>query len=460
MLVLTGGDYRLSVCPKFLLSIHRVLFWLVILVTVDLLVQGIDLEDIYPLLGWCLLIGGLGGILSEVICKGEKKKVASFIKETLSKAVCVKGPVVPVMEPLLSHPRLWFFGFSLSVASIIQPILYSVIALAGAAVLIIGSGVLDEVGSSGRDKTVHDTYNEKPETEKDMPSSGSEDMSLSNLYINEEEGFSFMYPNGWETEDAEEIDPNVLVSVAHTGTSGVYARMGVYKEINDGSYFIAAREDFEEVYSSTGGLNDGKLMDLSDIMLDGQPARKVTYAFNNDIGVRLIGIQYFYVRGSYVYSVACIAEEVNYDKYEPIFNAIMDSYTITAANEAASSFDSSEVSRYEGAWSGRDYDRIYMEINYVDENGGYFDISISWSSSASEWTQWELWGVYLEEEGVVQYYGNQIEYWGSYETGETEENVVSEAEEGILWFGDDGLLHWDDYTEASGESYVLQRSAY
>lgn len=142
----------------------------------------------------------------------------------------------------------------------------------------------------------------------------------------------------------------------------------------------------------------------------------------------------------------------------------MLSYTIRQGEGTASGINSdnggSEISRYEGSWSGRDYDRLYMEIRYVDANGGYYDISISWSSSASECTQWELQGVYMEEEGVIQYYGNQIEYTGVYETGETEENVVSEAEEGILWIGDDGLLYWVDYTEPSWEPYVLEKSAY
>lgn len=45
----------------------------------------------------------------------------------------------------------------------------------------------------------------------------------------------------------------------------------------------------------------------------------------------------------------------------------------------------------------------------MDANEGYFNISISWSSSVSEVSEWELWGVYMEEEDVIQYYGNQIE---------------------------------------------------
>lgn len=129
--------------------------------------------------------------------------------------------------------------------------------------------------------------------------------------------------------------------------------------------------------------------------------------------------------------------------------------------ETKAGMSSTGIEAYEGSWHGLEYvnDRMFMEISYVDANGGYFDISISWSSSASEWTQWELQGVYTEE-GVMRYYGNEIEYESSYETGETKENVVSQAEEGVLWIGDDGLLYWDDYTEPSGETFAFEKSVY
>lgn len=65
----------------------------------------------------------------------------------------------------------------------------------------------------------------------------------------------------------------------------------------------------------------------------------------------------------------------------------------------------------------------------------------------------------MEEEGVIQYYGNQIEYC-YYDDGGVNSEVVSETEEGILWFGDDGLLYWDDYTEPSGGSYIFEKSTY
>lgn len=339
----SGGAYKLSVSPRFSLSIHRIIFLFTIVLTVTFLVKGFDLEEIYPLLGWCLLIGGVGGIVSEAVCRGEKKEIVTFIKKVLSKAVCVKEPVSPIFEPLSSHPGLWFLGFSLPVASVIEPIIYSLAALAGAVLLISGSGVLDNTGFSGYNEPHYDTYDDESETDRYMSSSDTDNVLLEYEYINEDEGFSFMYPYNWEIEDVEDVNPDALVSVACTGMLGTYARITVEKDIDDGFCFDATEADFEEVFSATEGLSNVKVMDLSDIELDGYPARKLTTAFNNDAGVRVIVIQYFYSRGSYLYVVNCAVEEYDYDSYEPRFNAIMGSYTITAANEAALSFDTSEI---------------------------------------------------------------------------------------------------------------------
>lgn len=451
-----NGFYKLSVCPVFLLSIHRVIFWFAICFTLFLLAEGGDLEEIYPLIGGCLLIGGVGGIISEVICRGERKKIAPYIQKSLSKAVCIKDPVAPVMEPLLSHPRMWFLGLPLSAASITQPIFYSAAALAGTAVLLVSSGALDRAGNPGYMQSSYNAYDDGPKSETDLPSSGSEGISLGKTYTDEKEGFSFMYPSDW---DIAELSPDALVSVACIGAYGTNALIIVEKDIADDAYFTAEKSDFKDLYSSMEGFSNVSIMDLSEIELDGCPARKLTFAADNDNGVHLIWTQYFYIRGSYMYAVTCIVEESDYDKYVPVFYAVADSYVIAAADGG---HDASEmINSYEGSWHGLEYvnDRMFMEISYVDANGGYFDISISWSDSASEWTQWELQGVYTEE-GVMQYYGNEIEYGGSYETVEIEENVVSEAEEGVLWIGDDGLLYWDDYTEPSGETYAFEKSVY
>ena len=169
---------------------------------------------------------------------------------------------------------------------------------------------------------------EKQDTEEQ-----SEYADLTETYVNEEEGFSFMYPHDWEIDSAEEMESDAVVSVSRTGGLGVYASINVSKDIDDGSFFTATKTDFEETYSLYAhekGIRDVAIMDLSDTMLDGHPTRRLTWGCTYDNGVRAIMIQYFYVRDSYVYFVNCAVQEELYDKYESIFDAIMDTYTIAA----------------------------------------------------------------------------------------------------------------------------------
>ena len=243
---------------------------------------------------------------------------------------------------------------------------------------------------------------------------------------------------------------------------GGYPILGVYGSRHSGFYYegeavyfgeTLSREEILDQMEFEGGRYgyynfvslDANSEEYYDLDLSSNVRRKQDYKIDIIYRVWMKGVQNI----DYV----CLYT----DEWIETLNA---SYENILLNNVYTNEEDSEISRYEGSWSGRDYDRIFMEINYVDANGGYFDISISWASSALEWTQWELWGTYMEEEGVIQYYGNQIEHEGSYETGEMEEEVVSEVEEGILWFGDDGLLYWDDYTEPSGESYILEKTTY
>lgn len=359
------GDYRLCVCPKLLFSVYRIIFWFVIWFTVYVLIDGGDLEEIYPFLGLCLLIGGAGGIVSEVICKREKKEIVPFIKERLSKAVCVKGPVVPITEPLLLRPRLWFLGFSLPVASVIQPILYSVAVLAGIVILIVGSGVLDRMGTSNhRDEFVYDTYNGESEAETYMPSSGPDNILLSNTYSNKEEGFSFMYPSDWEEENLDDA----IVAVIPKNALSQYAIFVVEKSFDDGSLFELTEVDFEIGYASIEGINDFKMVGLSDVSLDGYPARKLTYTCKNENEERLSGIQYFYVNGTDLYQVECLVLEDAYDFAKPQMDAIMDAPEPALFLETPVLYDYEDIT-YQFAGTGGDgwaYELTWDIIDYAD----------------------------------------------------------------------------------------------
>lgn len=201
-------------------------------------------------------------------------------------------------------------------------------------VLVFLFGVLEiDLGGWESDSAVvfDDEYNNNDR------SNNNKNTSLTQTYVNADEGFSFMYPYGWEIEDVEEfadigdigeVGAEVLVWVVCTGATGTFApNMSVVKVADD-----VTKEDWEEGLSSDASKSNVKVIDLSDIELDGCPAKKLTVAFNNNSGIRFTTIQYFYIRDIDIYIVECIVEEDKYDRYEPIFNAIMDSYTITAAD--------------------------------------------------------------------------------------------------------------------------------
>lgn len=200
-----------------------------------------------------------------------------------------------------------------------------ILILIGVAVFLF---CLSKSKPGGRQSYSSDTYDDE-DREDDHVGNQGESISLTRTYLNEVEGFSFMYPDDWEIEDTEEVLPEAIVSVARSGMFGIYARIAVMKDIDDGFYLTASRVDFEEMYSSVEDMSNVEIMDLSDIVLDGHSARKLTLACNNDIGTRMVEIQYFYIRDSYVYAVMCVVEDKNFDRYEPVFDAIMDTYSIT-----------------------------------------------------------------------------------------------------------------------------------
>lgn len=78
------------------------------------------------------------------------------------------------------------------------------------------------------------------------------------------------------------------------------------------------------------------MINLSDVTINGHSARKLIYSFNDSRG-SYSQIQYFYIVNNDMYFVTCSSLENYFDKYAPVFDAIMDSYTIIAANTSGES---------------------------------------------------------------------------------------------------------------------------
>ena len=139
------------------------------------------------------------------------------------------------------------------------------------------------------------------------------------------------------------------------------------------------------------------------------------------------------------------------------------SYTIRAgSNTATQPLDIYEImDLYEGSWTAREYDSVVMKNEYVDANGGYLDISISWGIGTSELTEWQLTGIYDEEDSSIHYTGTRLEWYVEEPDGGAGTRVVSEEENGVIWIEEDGLLYWVDYTKIPPDvPLAFQKSAY
>lgn len=175
-----------------------------------------------------------------------------------------------------------------------------------------------------------------------------ENISLSQTYTNEDEGFLFMYPGNWNVKEE-----STMVAVFAPAESGYSASIAIMKSDADETYFSATMSDFESLYSS--GKDNFKMLDLSDITLSGHSARKLIYTYSDNRG-SYTQVQYFYIVNSDMYFVTCSSLKEHFDKYAPVFDTIMDSYTITAAN-------SSEESGTESSYPSISYKGI--SISYL-----------------------------------------------------------------------------------------------
>lgn len=172
-----------------------------------------------------------------------------------------------------------------------------------------------------------------------------ENVALTQAYANEAEGISFMYPEDWTvTTGAKEV-----VSIAAPeGMFGSYANMSVSKDVADDMLFHYTASDFEQEYLSVDHIQDISIVSLTDMTLGGLPARKLEFSAVYD-GADLIYFQYFYNLNADAYVVSCTMRESSFDKYAPVFEAIMDSYTITPSPSTGASANGIQVNSMDKA---------------------------------------------------------------------------------------------------------------
>lgn len=164
--------------------------------------------------------------------------------------------------------------------------------------------------------------------------SGDSETALSQTYTNEAEGISFKYQSTWKMvpdtsldEYYDESETEDIVVLFENGQKDQqdYSLLEIQKiptnkEGIDG-IFSAAESDFAEAFS------EGTTIDLlSDISLDGVPARMLVYTMDKEECCR----RYYYAVGNTMYMIDFLYPASEAESLGKIFDAIMKSYKITA----------------------------------------------------------------------------------------------------------------------------------
>lgn len=226
------------------------------------------------------------------------------------------------------------------------------------------------------------------DSSKNQSQENSTGVNLSETYTNEEEGISFKYPSGWKPLSEEEVNSILdslenkeyyyyLVMLANENDDKPEEK--IYMEVakfdttpQELDYFFTDDEKFLSILDE-----DIFVQDNSIIEIDGVTARRVTYIKGDELG----GQCYFYAVGSRLYRI-----DFNYiwefagDK-QKFFDAIIDSYKITATETAAVGSDLAQGNRI----------LIGETQNYVGRNGytdeieGEFEITLDYVEFADKW---------------------------------------------------------------------------
>lgn len=163
--------------------------------------------EYYPVLTICCLIGCILWFPFLFFAYMEKKEIIAHVNETFGCKI-----KVPSKVPLVISYVLNLIQIGLCIAA-----------------LVIGFGSSSDVPAAASNNPVSHTV---------------ENVSLSQTYANEDEGFSFMYPDDWTIRE-----DSMMAAVLAPAESGYNASITIMKSDADETYFTATMPDLETMYS-------------------------------------------------------------------------------------------------------------------------------------------------------------------------------------------------------------------
>jgi hypothetical protein len=196
-------------------------------------------------------------------------------------------------------------------------LVFGIIGVTLAVVIAITIAVFindDEVATSSGDRNMHRMLEN---TTAPVLETAFDEDQLTQTYSNDVAGFSFKYPDSWTL--AEEGYLLEIVSVADGPVE--------FSVSEAFDYFDMFTEDTEIVEermnNAREGLASGRV-ELSDVVINGIPMKKLAspQMFAQEF-------HYYYKIGNIVYEITYLYPKNEASTAEPIFNAIMETYTIT-----------------------------------------------------------------------------------------------------------------------------------
>ncbi|WP_371375519.1 PsbP-related protein [Sporomusa aerivorans] len=187
----------------------------------------------------------------------------------------------------------------------------------------------------------------------------SNSIQLSQTYKNEAEGFVFKYPQEWQTKESA-----TMTEIIKIQSPDGNAKLSVMKIVTNP--FGILTEDQAAVENAVNQMH--KFIALKDTKLGDIPTRELVYQTNGLKGDD-ISKNYWYVFGGDVYQIICSFKMSERERYEPMMNAMMESYTITR-----SANDLNKTSSVNSALTAREAKELLQ--NWVDTHQFPSSVSI------------------------------------------------------------------------------------
>ncbi len=157
------------------------------------------------------------------------------------------------------------------------------------------------------------------------------DVSLTETFTDIDSGISFQYPSGWTILDSPS-EFKIVEMLDSQNTADHVATLNVDLIFDQDPYGVftqdeaAIQKTVNEYYT---------FIDFGETTLGGIPAKTLRYQtqqMNRDD----IVVNFWYRIGENVYQVRCTYTSSDANKYEPVFEAMIDSYAIGATDDNAS----------------------------------------------------------------------------------------------------------------------------